>query len=145
MHQQLKERLWAYIVHNNPELMFNLQEDYKVTQYLEDKVSSVMSMALNLMGQDKPGYAITELCMAEMTKELRPSRYNYLTTILSEEFIETYERLRESGLLTYETINLIGHCNPVFEQFGFNEETQEASILRYAIIGSVAEYLESSQ
>lgn len=104
MHQQLKERLWAYIVHNNPELMFNLQEGYNVTRYLDEKVSAVMPTALTLLAENRSGHAIIELCMDEMTKELRPSRYHLIKKILSIEFPHVYENLKESGLLTYEIV-----------------------------------------
>ncbi len=142
MHQQLKEKLWAYIVHNNPELMFTLQEDYNVTQYLEDKVSGVMPTALKLLEEDKPGYAIIELCMEEMTAQLRPSKYNYLTSILASDFEDQYSTLKEAGLLTYEAVNLIDYCQPVFEKYGFTEDNENSSLLRGAIEDKISEYLQ---
>lgn len=35
MKTTLKEKLWDYIIENNPELMFSLQEDYSVQKYLD--------------------------------------------------------------------------------------------------------------
>lgn len=142
MHQQLKEKLWAYIVHNNPELMFTLQEDYNVTRYLEDRVSEVMPTALKLLEEDKPGYVILELCMQEMTAQLRPSKYNYLTSILAADFEDQYSTLKEAGLLTYEAVNLIDYCQPVFEKYGFTEDNADSSLLRGAIENKISAYLK---
>lgn len=142
MHQQLKERLWAFIVHNNPELMFNLQEGYNVTKYLEEKVSTIMPKALDLLAENKAGHAIIELCMEEMTKDLRPSKYHYIKSILSNEFPRVYESLKESGLLTYETVNIVDLCAPLFDQFSFSEENRTDEVLRYTISGAVDAYLK---
>ena len=141
MYQQLKEKLWAYIVHNNPDLMFDLQEEYKVTTYLEDKVSAVMPTALKLLEAGKEGHAIHELCLNEMTAELKPSRYHYISRILSEEFAEDYERLKESGLLTYETVNLVGYCKPEFEAINFNEGNSKSDQFRHLVRMKIFKYL----
>ena len=83
--------------------------------------------------------------MDELTKVLCPSKFNYLISILEEEFAPTYYRLKESGLLTYELMNLIGSCTPVFETFGFSLGNENNRYLRYAITGAVKEYLENKQ
>lgn len=141
MHQQLKESLWAYIVHNNPELMFNLQEEYSVTRYLEDKVSSVMPKVLQLLEQDKPGHAILELCMDEMTNDLKPSKYLYIKKVLKQEFELFYERFKEEGILTYEAINLIDHCEPVFKELCFCRDNEDNGLIWAGVTGATAEYL----
>ena len=121
--------------------MFNLQADYSVSQYLEDKVSKVMPQVLVLLGEGKPGHAIEELVMEELTTELKPSRYLYLQEVLSTEFKTEYQQFREAGVLTYETVNLIDYCADVFEGFAFNQETQRDIRLRHAIIAKLHQYL----
>ena len=83
--------------------------------------------------------------MNELTKDLRPSKFNYLTSILEEEFETDYNRLQESGILTYEVINLIEVCRPEFEALGFTVESEDNQHLRYVIIGAIKEYLETKQ
>ncbi|UCS95213.1 DUF1896 domain-containing protein [Echinicola marina] len=121
--------------------MLNLQEDYSVTTYLERKVQDIMPLAEQLLSDNQPGYAIEELCLDRMTEELRPSRYHYLLSVLEEEFSADYEQLRESGALTFETVNLIEFCEKIFDGYGFSEENEEDRHLRYAVIGQVQEYL----
>jgi hypothetical protein len=135
------EKLWAYIVHNNPDLMFSLQEDHSVTRYLEEKVSAVMPMAAQLIDEGKPPYIIEELCLNAMTEELKPSRYQYIRSVIEEEFNADYERMKESGTLTYEVVNLIEACKGIFSDFDFNSENESNRYLRYAIIGQVHDYL----
>lgn len=141
MHKILKEKLWAYIVHNNPDLMFNLQEDYSVTRYLDEKVNGIMPMAERLLGEHKPLYVIEELCIKEMTEELRPSRFLYLREVLEQEFPDDWQRLREDGLLTYEIINMMESCRDIYESFNFSVQNEDDQLLRAAIIGQVHQYL----
>lgn len=141
MESTLKEKLWDYIVHNNPDLMFNLQEKYTVSKYLEEKVSGIRTMAEELLAGNMPLYKVTEVCLSAMTEDLKPSRFLYLKSVLEDEFPSDYERLRENGSLTYELVNLIEQCNEVFETFAFSTENEEDRHLRYAIIGQVHDYL----
>jgi len=141
MHSQLKEKLWAYIVQNNPDLMFRLQEDYCVTQYLEEKVSSVMPTALSLLEQNKPGHVIHELCLNELTAELKPSRYNYIITLLASEFKTENALLRSSGSLGYEAVNLVEYCAAIFDELRFSEQNLQDPNIYKAITEKVADYL----
>jgi len=137
----LTEKLWAYIVHNHPDLILNLQEDYSVTRYLEDKVAAVMPMAAQFLSEEKPQYIIEELCLQAMTEDLKPSRYQYIRSVIEEEFNNDYLRLKENGTLTYEVVNLIEACKSIFSDFDFNSENEANRHLRYAIIGQVHDYL----
>ncbi|CDT07141.1 conserved hypothetical protein [Sphingobacterium sp. PM2-P1-29] len=137
MYQQLKEKLWSFIVHNNPDLMFNLQDEYKVTEYLETKVSAVMPTVMKLLEEGKEGYAILELCMNEMTAELKPSRYHYISSIILDEFPNDYARLREAGQLSYQTVILVDSCKETFDTFHFCEENKHDLLLKEALHAAI--------
>jgi len=139
----LIEKLRGYIINNNPDVLLELQTDSLLTQYLEQKVYALQPLITALLAENKPAYIIEELCLNELTKDLRPSKFNYIRNQLEEEFEEDYLRMQESGTLTYEIVNLIDVCKPVFEIVGFNEGKEDDRELRYAIIGSIKEYLES--
>lgn len=141
MHQQLKERLWAYIVQNNPDLMHRLQDEYGVVKYLEGKVSGVMPKALKLLGAGTPGYAIIERCMDDLTAELRPSRYQYIVSVLHGTFEDNYRQFRERGLLAYEAVRLVEHCKPVFDRLHFSEDNKDDAVVRTTITEAVSVYL----
>lgn len=141
MEDLLKEKLWFYIIHNNPDLMFTLQEEYGVLEYLNEKVSSVKSILEDLLSEGTSGYIIEEICLNILTEDLKPSRFTYIRSLLSEEFEKTYAVFQESGILTSEVINLMESCKPVFETFGFTKENEEDPSLRNALIGQIANYL----
>lgn len=141
MQSVLMEKLWAYIVRDHPDLMVRLQEQLSVTAYLETKIMGVMPMADRLLSEGKPVYIIEDLCMDALTADLKPSRYQYIRSVLEEEFPQEYERLKESGTLTYEVMNLIEVCKDIFSDFDFNSENEANRHLRYAIIGQVHDYL----
>lgn len=143
MEQSLKEKLWAYIIENNPELMFSLQEDYSVQKYLDDKVSALRSSIEQLQQMGLPSYIIEEQAMEELTADLRPSKFHYIRDILEREFVTDFLKFRESGTLTYEIVNLIAACKEIFEAIGFSEENKESRRLRYAVMGTIAQYLEN--
>ncbi len=142
MQEVLIKKLFQYISDNNPELLITLQNETGVSNYLKEKVAAISPMLDALLATDTPAYLIEEHCMDELTKELRPSKFNYLISILEEEFEADYYRLQDNGILTYEVINLIEVCKPVFEIFGFSEENESDMHLHYAITGALQEYLE---
>ena len=125
MQEMLKEKLWTFIVHNNPDLMMNLQQDFSLTDYLEQKVFNIQPLISQLLAENKPGYIIEELCMAELTKDLRPSKFNYIRGVLEEEFELDFLRIKESGLLTYELINLITESETVLETLGCMKDNEQ--------------------
>ena len=141
MEDILKEKLWFYIIHNNPDLMFTLQQEYGVLEYLNAKVSNVESILEDLLTEGTPGYIIEEICLNILTEDLKPSRFTYIQSLLSEEFEKTYTVFQESGILTYEVINLMESCKPIFETLGFTKENEEDPSLRNALIGQISKYL----
>ncbi len=142
MKENITSKLLEYIRENNPDLLMQLEEDGKVPEYLSDKVSTVKA----LMDQyaNKPAYVIEDACMGVLTQELRPSKFNYISSILEEEFETTYQQLKESGTLKFEMINLIRECQPVFDDLNFSEVNEDNQFLRYSIVGTISEYLEKA-
>jgi hypothetical protein len=142
MKEQLIKKLHGYLVQNHLDLLISLQEEHRLTHYLEHKVDSVMELCEGLEAEKRPAYVVEALCMEELTRDLRPSRFEYVRALLDGEFEADYQRMITSGILTYEVINLIGACEPIFEVFGFGEENEDSKELKYAVMGMIAEYLE---
>ena len=141
MQEILIHKLHQYIRENNPDLLLQLEEDNEVTEFLSNKISTVDGL-LNQLDKGQPAYIIEETCMDILTQDLRPSKFNYICTILEEVFEASYQQLHESGMLQFEVINLINHCQPVFDTIGFTEENEDNWELRYTITGAISEYLE---
>jgi hypothetical protein len=137
----LINKLLEYIREYNPDVLFLLEEEGKLRDYLYGKVASVNSL-LNQMDKGQPDYIIEDTCMDMLTADLRPSKFNYICNILEEEFAETYQQLIDDGLLKLEAINLVNHCLSVFEDLKFAEENEDNRFLRYSIIGEMSEYLQ---
>src|SRR5665647_3415949 len=110
---------------------------------VEQKIFNAQPLAFQLLAENKHGYIIEELCMSELTIDLRLSKFNYILSVLEEEFEEDFLRINESGLLTYEIINLIIESETVFETLGFTEVNEQNRMLRYAIASTIRQYLES--
>jgi hypothetical protein len=141
MQDTLIKKLHNYLKENNPDVLVLLEEEKALTTYLENKVALVN----DIIQSGKPGYIIEEECINILTRDLRPSRFNYLAKILEEEFEGSYKQFQNSGVLQFELINLINHCNIVFKVFDFSEANEDDSNLRYAIIESVNEYLTNTR
>lgn len=140
MQEILTQKLHHYIIHNNVDLLISLQQERRVTQYLREKVASADGLLSRLQEESVPAYIIEEVCLDFLTEDLKPSRFNYISAILEEEFKPFYEKLRDSGVLTYEIINLIELCAPLFDVFGFSEQQADDSRLRYAVTGATSDY-----
>lgn len=145
MKENLINKLLEYIRDNNPDILFESEAKGTLVVWLSEKVSSVDSLILQLQKQKLPANQVEEICMEALTKELRPSKFNYISNLLEEEFTKDHNRLLQSGLLQYEVINMINHCEPVFKDLNFSEENEDNRFLRYAITGCVNEYLESNR
>ena len=141
MQELLINKLHEYLRQNIPDVLFELEEKNAVTQFLKDRVSMISDFLQQLQEEKKPAYLIEELCMEELTKDFRPSKFNYLIQILEEDFESIYQQLQKSGTLRYEVINIIGYCESVFESLQFSEESEDNRQLRYAVTGVISEYL----
>src|SRR5665213_3003788 len=113
MKEILIKKLHEYIRENNPDLLLQLEEDRKVTEYLSNKISIVDAL-LNQQDKEQSAYIIEEVCMDILTEDLRPSKFNYICAILEEEFYTTYQQLHKSGTFQFEVTNLIKYCQPFF-------------------------------
>ena len=142
MKTQLIRQLHNYLLHNHTDLLIALQEEHRLEHYLRQKVDSVTDLLTHLREENRPAYVIEALCLEELTRDLRPSRFNYMRELLEAAFERDYRRMLNSGILTYELINLIGACEPIFEVFAFGEENEESGELKQAIMVMIAEYLE---
>jgi hypothetical protein len=63
--------------------------------------------------------------------------YDYLRLVLEEEFLSTYLRFLNHGILHYELTNMLEICAPLME--GLDEDDR---FLRYEVIGTIANYLQ---
>ena len=141
MRQILINKLHEYIKQNNPDLLVQLEEDGKVVEYLLAKIN-VVAASINKAEKEHTSYILIDTCMEVLTKDLLPSKFNYIRNILEEEFEEWNQQLTESGLLQFEVINIIAYCQSVFDDLNFSEENEENRFLRYAITGVIKEYLD---
>ncbi|MBS1737544.1 MAG: hypothetical protein JSS98_13195 [Bacteroidetes bacterium] len=145
MKEILIGKLLEYIRENNPDMLFALEAEDKLRLWLYSKVESVETIWKQMEADKQPDYIIEETCINELTRELKPSRYNYILNILQEEFETNYYWLQQLGLLQHEVVNMVGYCNAVFNDLKFSEENEENRFIRYAICGAIGEYLESNR
>ncbi len=145
MKEILIGKLLEYIRDNNPDILFALEAEDKLRSWLYDKAYSAEPLIQQLKSDKQLDYIIEEICLEEMTRDLRPSLYNYILNILEMEFERDYEQLLQSGLLQHEIINMINYCNSIFDDLRFVEENEDNQFIRYAITGAVSEYLESNR
>lgn len=139
----LMSKLYDYIKDNNPDVFMALQEEGKFTNYINDKVTSISASIKQRQTNGESNYIIEEECLAEMTADFRPSKFHYINNIIQEEFEAKWLEFNNNGLLRYELINITNACEAVFEDMGFTEENEDDNLLRYAIIGTIAVYLET--
>jgi len=142
MKKVLINKLYEYISENNPDLLFHLEEDRKVAEYLTDKISTVSAL-IKQTDKGEPAYIIEDACMNLLTQDLRPSKFNYISNVLEEDFAGTYQQLQVSGTFKFEVINLINLCQSVFDDLNFSEETEDNQFIRYAIIVTIKEYFQA--
>lgn len=141
MQEILIKKLHEYIRENNPDVLFQLEEEGMVTEYLSNKIKLADAL-LKDADKKQPSYIIEEACMDMLTEDLRPSKYHYICGILEEEFEATYRHIQNSGTFQYEVINLVNYCQPLFDALGFTLKNEDNRELQYSVTGAIAEYLE---
>lgn len=145
MEEILLEKLYSFIVMNNPDLLVTLQGNINMASYLEQKLDMARPLLNTLQQAGKSAQVIEAQCIHLMTEDLRPSRYHYIRSVLQEEFEMMYYRMTNNGTLTYEIVNLLEDCNVVFDDFGFREENLRDRKLRAAIINTISDNRERMQ
>lgn len=83
--------------------------------------------------------------MHELVKQLPVSRFNYISSVLEEEFEADYFRLSEMGVLTYEVLNMMEACAPVLDAMAFSADNEDNPNIHYAVTGALKDYLDSKQ
>ena len=141
MQEQLLQKLQTYISDNNPDLLIQLQEENRLTQYLHEKLASVAEEIDQMQEDGAPAYVIEDICLDTLTANLRPSRFNYICTILQEDFEPTYNQWKESGTLTYEAINLLNACEALFEVVHFSSESENNPALKAEVKEIIRQYI----
>jgi uncharacterized protein DUF1896 len=141
MRDILKKKLHEYLVANHPDLLVSLQGDGSVTNYLQDRMDILQDLPEVLAEKGQPAYIVEEVCMEMLTKDLRPSKFQFVCAVLSNSFESTYEIWVNNGILIYEVINLIEECNPLFKEFGFTEASEEDTNLMTAVVAKVERYI----
>jgi hypothetical protein len=142
----LKEKFWNYIIDNNPDLMFSLQENYAVVMYLNKKVKEVLPLMERLQSEGKYSWSvIIDKCMDELIQELNPSKFNYIRNILIKDFEQHLSLLTDAGVLTYEIINMIDACSEIFDRYGFSEVNMDNCMLMGEVKRMMDYYLSRLQ
>jgi Domain of unknown function (DUF1896) len=134
--------LYRYIQKNNPELLADLESNDNTTAYLTGKMQSIKDLIAELQQKRVPDYELEEICMNQLTADLRPSKYNYILQLVEEDFRSDYNRLISDGLIQTEVINIVNECKPVLEGLNFSEENEDNRFIRYAITGMIKDYFE---
>lgn len=141
MKEILISKLYEYLLQNNPDIIISFQNETEAAEYIKEKVESLDDMSEQLLAQGKPAYIVEDICMGQLTEEFRPSRYNYLLSVLEEDFYSDYLTWQDSGVLTYEIVSLLHACDQVFDYLDFSEENEDDRKIRYAIIRTIQLHL----
>lgn len=144
MQQVLKQKLHEYIRNNNPDILLALEAEKSVSKFIDGRVDAAMFLLEDLVREDKPAYIVEEVCLDELIKEFKPSKFNYIVGILEEEFEFAHQQLSKLRILQHEVVNMIEHCNSVFDAFNFNEENEDNRDLKYAVTGVISGYLDGN-
>lgn len=144
MHDVLKQKLHEYIRNNNPEILLALEAEKSVSKFIDAKVDAAMFLLEDLVREDKPAYIVEEVCLKELTKEFKPSKFNYIVSILEEDFEFAHQQISKLKILQYEVVNMIEHCRFIFDAFNFSEENEDNRNLKYAVTGVISEYLDGN-
>jgi len=134
MKHKLSELFGTYLAEHNPDILLELERENRVGAFIEAAIESLEIHPDELACQGLPNYLIEEICLEQLTQGVRPSRYDYLLSLLADEFSTTLTDWTERNLLPQAGVALLGDCGPVFDRFGFSEQKVEDKRLRDEMI-----------
>lgn len=139
MTNHLQGLLLGYIKENNPELLFQLEKDDALHQWVMEKIQEV-ELVLN---NAKPTNLSESDFMKIFRADLHPSRFRYVRDLLETEFTDVYERMLASGTLHYELVNMVSACHFLFEDMPLISDMDNPQ-LDHAVAGVISDYLEAA-
>lgn len=145
MLQHLSILYLDYLKSHHPELIMEWQQAGALKESIEQDLRRVKPLLQELSAYQLHPDDLLQQCLAELIAALPPSRSDYITELLSSEFEQLHEELLSSGLLSYECMNLIQHCKPVFEKLNFSLVNEDDPFIRYAVIGAISDYFQRAQ
>jgi hypothetical protein len=137
MSDKLQGLLLGYIRENNPDLLFQLEQDDALHAWVCDKIQEVELVLDNA----KPIQVSDSAFMDIFKADLHPSRFRYVRDLFETEFTDQYERMREAGTLHYELVNMVSACHGLFAEMPLVEDMPNAQ-LDHAVAGVIHDYLE---
>lgn len=136
----LIQKLHQQLVDNYPDLLLSLQEENKVSEFLDKHLANLDDLPDRLLAEGKPPYIVEELCMDAFSQCLGPSKYNFLCSILLEDFEQQQADWIEQGILVYEVVNIIQTCGDLLADGELTEERKDDPDYRAAISEKIREY-----
>ena len=144
MEQILINRLHSYMLQNNPDLLLALQGTGKVSEYLEQKVQSVYPLLDQLIMEEAAPFYIEEQCLDFLTRDLKPSKFLFLSAFMEKNFPLRFQKWKSTGVLIYEIANMESLLVGIFEDFQFGEDSENDTPFKYVLFRKLQEYFQSA-
>lgn len=142
MQTTLLNKLHQHLQENYPDLLLDLQATGAVTGYLHSLMESLGNMPEELLAAGYPPYEVEEICIEELlVKGVGPSKYNFFSSLLQDEFADAFNKWSEVGILVFEIVNLIELCKDVFEGYNFTEQSADDLVFVGKIKEKIGAYL----
>ena len=137
MTDKLLGLLLGYIKENNPDLMFQLEQDDALHQWVIEKIQEV-ELVLNNSRPTK----LTEAAFMEIfASDMQPARFRYIKDLLEAEFTDIYESMLVAGTLNYELVNIVCACHDLFDDMPLMHDMENPQ-LDHAVAVVINEYLQ---
>ncbi len=141
MNEFVIRRIYEYLSESEIDLLLEREDHNDLIAY----VSKTFAYLKNASDSSQESYAAYELgegYVEALLQGLKPLKFNYISNLLETEFEKYYYNFQQLGILQFEIINMISHCQPVFNAFGFSEENEDSREILNTVIGTINEYLE---
>lgn len=141
MKKKVLELVMAILVDDYPDLLIDFSSEGKLQTYLDECWNAVELLATNMELNGVSPYIIESACLENIAASLPPSKFRLVKSILIREFYQTALAFDMKGLLTYEVLNLLPYCIEAFNEYPFDNNTEDSRLLEYYITGIIAEQL----
>jgi hypothetical protein len=84
---------------------------------------------------------VAELCLNDLTEDLRPSRYDYIMALLHDDYPGHYADFKQGGSLRHQVMCMVESCKAIFDNLDFKEENAESNLVYQSILIGMQQYL----
>lgn len=137
MKEKLTKLFIAYLAEHHPDMLYELKLKQELESFVKACLDGLDTDPDKMFKGGIPEHVIEEICLNQLAGLFGPSQYDYLISLLRDEFGYVLDNWKARDVLPSAAVALLENCRPLFEVFKFGQEDEDSQGLRDALIKAI--------